>query len=160
MFCTQCGRELPNDAKFCDKCGTPIYQAQGSPIGMNWHIAMQVILILGAVLNLFNALVDPLSLSGLFSIVLLILEIITIIALHTRKKIGPLLILILYTTIAIDYVSIYVVHGVLNADVSMSSVLFMPSMEETAYLAGALIACVIMIVVNKIYYGKRMHLFS
>ena len=21
MFCSQCGKELPNDAKFCDSCG-------------------------------------------------------------------------------------------------------------------------------------------
>lgn len=23
MFCTNCGKELPNDAKFCNRCGAP-----------------------------------------------------------------------------------------------------------------------------------------
>lgn len=23
MFCTNCGKELPDDAKFCNRCGTP-----------------------------------------------------------------------------------------------------------------------------------------
>ena len=29
MYCKQCGKELPNDARFCDGCGTPV---QGGPV--------------------------------------------------------------------------------------------------------------------------------
>ena len=32
MFCKNCGRELNNDMKFCDQCGTPtMYEAQSEP---------------------------------------------------------------------------------------------------------------------------------
>ena len=32
MFCTQCGHELPSDARFCPNCGTPVGGAEGQDI--------------------------------------------------------------------------------------------------------------------------------
>ena len=26
MFCSQCGKPLPEDAKFCQSCGTPVFE--------------------------------------------------------------------------------------------------------------------------------------
>jgi hypothetical protein len=31
MFCVNCGNEIPNDAKFCSKCGKPTAQASPAP---------------------------------------------------------------------------------------------------------------------------------
>jgi len=32
MFCLTCGTQLPDDANFCHKCGTPIGQTQSSKV--------------------------------------------------------------------------------------------------------------------------------
>ena len=31
MFCKSCGKEIPEGAKFCSGCGTPVEPAQGAP---------------------------------------------------------------------------------------------------------------------------------
>ena len=31
MFCVECGKELPDDAVFCDNCGAPVKQEKSSP---------------------------------------------------------------------------------------------------------------------------------
>src|SRR5437879_1056747 len=32
MFCTECGTNLPNEARFCTSCGTSVYDAHSSPL--------------------------------------------------------------------------------------------------------------------------------
>ena len=32
MFCVECGKELPDDAMFCDNCGAPVKQEEPSPV--------------------------------------------------------------------------------------------------------------------------------
>ena len=32
MFCVECGKELPDDAMFCDNCGAPVKQEESSPV--------------------------------------------------------------------------------------------------------------------------------
>ena len=34
MFCIKCGNQLPDTAKFCTKCGTPVKRVDNQPLGM------------------------------------------------------------------------------------------------------------------------------
>jgi hypothetical protein len=34
MFCRKCGNQLPDTAKFCPKCGTPVKRVDNQPLGM------------------------------------------------------------------------------------------------------------------------------
>ena len=44
MYCSECGKELPDDSLFCTECGTNLSQNSGSPVSIfdhngGWHIA-------------------------------------------------------------------------------------------------------------------------
>lgn len=55
QYCRKCGKELDDDAEFCDECGNPIYETKNSKITINKKTAIIGILtiIIIAIIGLF-----------------------------------------------------------------------------------------------------------
>ena len=142
--------------------------------GMTWHVVLQVFLIIGAVVNLISGIVTMVGgqysglasmvyafypgmrivdiLYGLICIGLGVLGILTMVNLNKRKKLGPQLLMLLYIGAAGASVLYLILVLIMVGGSGMGS--------SIASVILSLIVSGVMIVVNKIYYDKRAHLFT
>ena len=52
MYCKKCGKQYPDDAKFCGDCGTPLEKEEASPLKqlpLKMIIAVAAVVLLAAV---------------------------------------------------------------------------------------------------------------
>ena len=142
--------------------------------GMIWHVVLQVFLIIGAVVNLIGGITTMVGgqysglasmvyafypglrvvdiLYGLLCIGLAVVGVMTMVYLNKRKLLGPKLLTLLYAGacgVSILYLLLVLIMvGGSGMGSSIASVII------------SIIVSGVMIVVNKIYYDKRKHLFS
>lgn len=192
-FCENCGQPVeqaqetqtapasqPDQGVFSSAVGVNegnnIKDGNGKEWGLKWHTVLQVILVLGAILNLFGSLPyftgsqynDPTTgataeivyaafgnglkaldmFYGLCCVALGIYGIVVVLQLHGKKKLAPMLLLGLYGA-NLCFTLLYLICGTAITGIN----LFNPSS------IGSLTGSVIMIIVNKIYYDHRKHLF-
>ena len=185
-FCQSCGKEIPNDSKFCPHSvatqstfqnwfqsnmnfDQPFTVANDLP--MNWYkFLIYVALFLGAIANVFTGfqmltgghyegmsswvyLYYP-SLKtldmviGIASIGLAVFAIVVRQKLANYQSDGPKMLMILYVgSVLISVIYLIMVMGIVGGDIDSSTMI--PSLAVS----------VVMIIVNKIYFDKRQHLF-
>lgn len=183
-FCQYCGSEIPNDSKFCPNCGAVqnIQQTEFQPnsnmdytqnvsLPMNWYkFLIYIALFLGAISNAYTgiqmltgsqyegaatyvyAMYSSLKfidiIIGLACIGLAVLAIITRQKLANFKSDGPKSLTILYIA-NIVVMLVYIILIVMTVGSGIFEVTDVASVLSSG----------IMIVVNKIYFDKRKHLF-
>ena len=173
----QQGYQQPYQQQAYAQPGYQAYPQQAMPKqGMKWHkflvyfalwasalinLIMGIVTLTGAQYGSYRDLVyamlpgmkAPDLIYGLLLIVTAVFALITVLSLLKFKANGPKLLFLLYALVAVVTV-IYVVWSCIvlsKYDADLSDVI--------TRTVASLITSVVMIIVNKIYYGKRAHLF-
>ena len=179
MYCAKCGTYMPDDSKYCPGCGEPVanmvkpeYPTLEMP--MKWHkFLCYFALWLNALVNVSNAsqaftgqLSEGLEwvpgmrllaiFLGIFSIVFALFCVHTALGLIGYRKEAPKNLLRLYMmAFSVDLLSNIVLMALLlNVGVGEEDVAYIVSQT-----IGATIVNLAMYFINKVYYGKRMHMF-
>lgn len=186
-FCQSCGREIPNDSKFCPHCGATQTTAQNgfqpnmnfnqtfttaNNLPMNWYkFLIYVALFLGAISNAYAGIqlitggqyqdmaswvylyypslkmIDVVI--GIVSIALAIFAIVVRQKLANFQSDGPKMLLMLYIgSIAMSVIYLILVAGVVGSGI-----------VDASTMIPSLAVSVVMVIVNKMYFDKRQHLF-
>lgn len=175
-YCQYCGREIPEDARYCPHCGATqnIYQNhttfQTNP--MKWYTFLVYVgLIVGAISYVFTGvqmltgghydgnanyvytvfpwlkIVDVIV--GLGSIAIAILAIVTRQKLVNYRSDGPKFLTIYYSSAAILAVIYIVIISIPGGQIAANIMTMIPSLAVS----------VLMIYVNKSYFDKRKDMF-
>lgn len=155
MYCRNCGRELTNDALYCDRCGTPTNQDK--TISMTWHKVYLFLLSITAMINFMSGIAYSSSEYGVDLIeafvcmMLFIMETATVVLLKEHKWMGPQILSYCYL-FAITGGTLYLIFSLIFERYTFSQVLFMITIN-IAYNG-------VFYIVNKDYYEKRQYLFK
>ena len=189
MYCTSCGAKNTDEAIFCQNCGAELKETAaaelnerleqpGPELPMKWHkFLVYFSLWAGALLNAINgarmitgaqygqhanavylvfAGLKPVDVGfGALLIVIAGFEVCTALSLLKFKKAGPNMLTVLYVTNA----AATVLYNAIAAGIISSGGYGANLSSIYADAIGVPVISVIMLIINRIYYKKRKHLF-
>ena len=187
-FCQYCGSQMPDDSKFCPNCGAnvEVSNAQATSVQMNenidygnqempmkWYkVLIYFGLFAGAIMNAatgikaltgmqygdnsaliyayFSSLKTIDIIMGVVCIALAAFALIVRQKLAHFKSDGPMMLIVLYgLNVVVSVLYIAMVMMIVGSDV-VSLTVILPS----------IVSSIVMILINKVYFGKRKHMFT